>query len=58
MLGRSEVRIGLEALLDRLDDFALTGPEPVYADSYIVRAITSLPLTFTVRAGSGRPNTA
>jgi cytochrome P450 len=53
-LGRLEARIGLEALLDRIEVFEpATADELDYNESYMVHSLSALPLTFRPR----RPDT-
>jgi cytochrome P450 len=50
-LGRVEARIGVEALLDRLDDITLAADKDLeYVESFMIHGLTGLPLTFTARS--------
>lgn len=55
-LARLEARVAVEALLDQLPDLAIApGHEPTYEDSFLLRGLRTLDLTFTpTGAASGR----
>jgi len=50
-LARTEARISFERLLARLDEFEIAEPEKLrYAETFIIRGLTALPLRFRSRS--------
>jgi cytochrome P450 len=51
MLARMEIKVSMREIIKRLDDIKLAVPEDelAYAPSMVVRALISLPVTFTRR---------